>query len=321
MDERSESPFIHIKDADGKVTGIMDRMTAEYLASTAPYPTQSSLDTLLNGVSRVRVVSHELTKEGTKVQTLCETSEPADLAAFRECFAIVEDPKSFGHCMCLGDPHLELYSGESLVATIGYHHGRSMRWNAWKSDALFREPMRLLDWMSAHGVTEPRRQLEEMARYSSELRSAEERWMEAIPDCLRPLWERMEHDNDPAVYQAVAEVLKATMPDAIERASALFGWFGCGMGPWSGYPSYETIVEDLLLEYPTQQLIDALVRREPTNAQWLGAARYFSSWGFGKQKKKDRRLLPAEIKQRLLEAARSTADADNIMTAESRLRD
>lgn len=36
MKDDLESAFVPIKDSSGKVTGMMDRATADYLASTAP---------------------------------------------------------------------------------------------------------------------------------------------------------------------------------------------------------------------------------------------------------------------------------------------
>src|SRR5262245_34806596 len=114
----------------------MDRATADYLASRPPDPTQQSIDALLNRVTRVRVVPvGNYRQAATELRTLLDTSDPASLVSFRNCFLIVEDPETFGHCMCFGDPHLELFAGDQLAATIGYHHGVAIRWDAWKHDA------------------------------------------------------------------------------------------------------------------------------------------------------------------------------------------
>src|SRR5262245_1903380 len=100
--------FVPIRNKRGKVTGVMDRATADYLASQASGPTQASLDALLAGVTRIRVVPlANFTQAAAKRQTLLDTSDPVSIAAFQRCFAIVEDPDTFGHCMCPGDPHIE----------------------------------------------------------------------------------------------------------------------------------------------------------------------------------------------------------------------
>src|SRR5205823_14812343 len=160
-------------------------------------PTQASLDALLATVTRVRVVPiSNFEKGNAREQVLLDTSDPASLDAFRGCFAIVEDPASFGHCMCFGNPHIELYAGEQLAATLGYHHGYSIRWNAWRHDAVLREPQRLLDWMTAHGVHGPRREVEEGRRRAEESARQVERWLAATPECLRPFWSQREHTHD-----------------------------------------------------------------------------------------------------------------------------
>ena len=50
MAEDSEDFFVPILDEDGRVTGVMDQMTADYLASTEPDPTQATLDAAFDGV-------------------------------------------------------------------------------------------------------------------------------------------------------------------------------------------------------------------------------------------------------------------------------
>jgi hypothetical protein len=308
MSDDSKDAFVPIIDESGKVNGIMDRATADYLASRSPDPTQQSIDALLSRVTRVGVVT-------TGRRVLLDTADPESLASFRGCFAIVEDPESFGHCMCYGDPHLELYAGDQRAATLGYHHGHSIRWNAWKHDARLAEPDRLLDWMSAHGVDEPRREVEEMRRRSEESRRDADRWLEAMPVCFRPFWDRMGHDRDPELHRQLLDALRAAHPAPEGQALALFGWFGSGAGPWSGYPSYERVPEQLLLHYPTPVLVDVLTGSTPTDAEWRGAARYFGGWNFRQAKKKDGNLLPPVLKQRLFAVARSRGVGDNIERA------
>lgn len=315
MSDDVDDAFVPIRDEDGRVTGAMDRTTAAFLASTAPDPSQDSLDALLRTVTRVRVIPFaNLVYGATELRTLLDTSDPDSLAAFRRCFAINEDPATFGHCMCCGDPHVELYAGGQLVATLGYHHGLSIRWSAWKSDAFLKEPELLLDWLSAHGVDGPRREVEAARHRDEESRRNAERWLEATPACLRPFWEQMGNTHDPAVHCSLLEALSGDIPEADEQVLTLFGWYGSGVGLWSGYPAYESMPERLLLYYPIDTLVAVLERSAPTEAQWRGAARFFGD--FYRVKKKDRKLLSMQLKQRLLEAARSTGLADTIKRAE-----
>lgn len=43
-------------DKDGQVTGVMDQMTADYPASTDPDPTQATLGSAFDGVTRIRIL-------------------------------------------------------------------------------------------------------------------------------------------------------------------------------------------------------------------------------------------------------------------------
>jgi hypothetical protein len=316
MSDERHGGFVPIRDERGNIMGLMDQATADYLASRAPDPTQASLDGLLVGITRVRVVPFSNFLQGTAEKAvLLDASDPVSLASFRECFAIVEDPDSFGHCMCFGDPHIELYAGDRLAATLGYHHGLAIRWSAWKHDAVLKEPDRLLDWMSAHGVPGPRAEVEAAQRRAEESARQAERWLGAMPECLRPFWGQLGPFPEPALHGVSLDALRAAYPSPAAQVRALLGWFGSGAGPWSGYPSYESVPEQLLRHYPTQLLIEALTASPPTAPQLAGAARYFAGWDFRRTKEADGRLLPAGLKQQLLKAAEATGIADNLERA------
>jgi hypothetical protein len=158
--------------------------------------------------------------------------------------------------------------------------------------------------------------VEESKRRGEENRRNRERWLEATPECLRPFWEQRDHDRDPKVQALLLDALRKAFPTAEAQVLILLGWFGSGVGPWSGYPSYESVPQQLLLHYPTPLLIQTLTSTTPTESQWLGAARYFESWDFGRTRKEDRKLLTTALRQRLLEAARRTGIPDNVQRAE-----
>jgi Tfp pilus assembly protein PilF len=85
-------------------------------------------------------------------EVLVDTKDPEALDAFRRTLQIVEDPQTFSHCRCLGGPTLELYSDQELVATIGLHHGHTIRWKQWKHDAKLRHGQSLNDWLIKNGI-------------------------------------------------------------------------------------------------------------------------------------------------------------------------
>jgi hypothetical protein len=148
MDEKPKSRFVPIKDAEGKINGIMDRTTAEFFASNSPNPTQASLDAVLGRTTSVSVVAMTNPR-----RVFIETRDPVDVAEFRRCFAIHDDRESYGHAMCFGDVQLELYEGDKVLVAFEYFFRGFMRWDAWKGDAWFCEPKRLVDWMAARGLS------------------------------------------------------------------------------------------------------------------------------------------------------------------------
>jgi hypothetical protein len=53
----------------------------------------------------------------------------------------------------------------------------------------------------------------------------------------------------------------------------LLEWFGFGAGPWPGFPFYEKAAEELLLGYPTTEIVAAIQSSSIGPAQTEGAAR------------------------------------------------
>lgn len=125
-------------------------------------PTQASLDALLERVTRVKVVPPPLSY-GQR-NPLLDTSSESDIAALREALRIVEDPDAFYHCMCGGNPWLELYARRKLVATVSCHHGISIRWSAWTWDAVLADGMQLVNWLAERGVTSLRDEVARLQR-------------------------------------------------------------------------------------------------------------------------------------------------------------
>lgn len=311
----SDMAFVPLRDAQGRVTGAIDRLTAAYLRSPAPNPSQPTLDAMFDQVTRVRVLDGG-TIDGKAMGStvLLECSDIPSIAVLHTCLAIVEDPRTFGHCMCLGDNAIECYSDHELMATIGLHHGYSIRWDVWKHDAQLRDGQVLLNWLADRGVIGPLEAHQAQQQQAEEARQATQRWYNAMPLCLHPYWPQMqgfEVDLEP-----LRQALLTAYPDRAACVCALFGWFGSGQGPWSGFPMYEQVVEQLLLDFPTDALVEALTQHPITPAQFEGAARYFAGWGFRKHKPSDLQLVPAELKQRLLMHSLTLSNSDNVQRAQ-----
>ena len=304
-----------VKNAQGAVV-LVDEIMLEHLQSKAPNPTQASLDAMLAKVTYVKMLEGGVYKDkalGKKI--LLETSDRQTIQALSAGLSILEDPRSFGHCMCLGDHALEFYHYSQRIATIGLHHGVSIRWDAWKYDAHLSDNLKLLYWLAAQGVPEPLLAFQRDQALTEEAEAAFSNWKAQMPDCLtidENEWMSLQWDT-PKYLQA----LQSAYPDGAQLALVLFAWFGSGNGPWSGYPSYEDLPLQLLLELPTAQLVAALSSTALSKEQLEGGARYFSSWYFCTQKSGDMALIPAELKAQLLAHSLDSSDTDRILRAKN----
>ena len=160
---RKSAGLAVIRGPDGQKM-VVDQVYLDYLTSTAPAPGQLSLDAVLSETRRVRVLrGGSVSGRPLSTEALFETGESEAVAALCKTLKIVEGPS--GHCMCHGDPSIELLeaSGKRL-AVIGVHHGQGIRWDAWRDDADLVEGRSLLEWIAAQGASYPLETYEEDMR-------------------------------------------------------------------------------------------------------------------------------------------------------------
>jgi hypothetical protein len=250
-----------------------------YVESVAPQPTQVSLDEMLRNVARVRVFAGGMNWDEPMEQTvLAEITDAGQIYGLKAALRIVDG--SGGHCMCDGDPTLELLDDDGRrLAVLGLHHGVSLRWSAWKDDARFagQNGMELLLWLEAAGVAYPMDEFMEETVERDLAERAWNAWLGAMPQALRDLpdatWRKVLEKGD--LFPLLAALVKA-YPDANARALALFAWHAHGGLAWSGYPTYENISAALLAQFPEKDLVAIVERADLDGAQLHGAARFFA---------------------------------------------
>jgi hypothetical protein len=120
-----------------------------------PKPTNESLNALLIDIDKI-VFKHGGVYEGraTSDHIVLTISQQANIQQFKALLEIIE-PTESNHCMCLGTYAIELFSRDQLKATIGFHHGDSIRYNKWYGDADLAKPNELLEFLSQQGLTDP----------------------------------------------------------------------------------------------------------------------------------------------------------------------
>lgn len=280
-------------------------------------PNRGSLDQALAGARRV-AVSEVVPGRRRRGRLLLEVRDPAEVVELVSLIRI--RPADPFHCMCFGDQHVDVYGRVRRRARITLHHGRSIRWDAWDSDALLDEPMPLLRWLADHGVDRPLHDFE--SAREEELRALEawDRWKEAAPACLRPIIEQIPSGSfdpfDPGHPDPLApalETLRGAYGTDVAAVRALLSWYGRGAGPWSGYPSYESVAEQLLLRFPTGA-IAAAIEGSPGEHELTGAARYLSSYEFGRWRRGDLGDIPDGLISKLVDhVSHSPHDANRDM--------
>ena len=261
-----------------------------------------------------KIVVFEGSNRGAPV--LFTSTSPDDIAAFGEALTIIVSDQQF-YCACLGTPVVRLFSGKTELAEVTNHHGVSVRCSLWDGNAGLRDPEKWVRWFSERGMPKPGQALERSKTEQEKSRESYKRWLAAVPASLRPLWPDTGPSYDEADKDALYAALCREFPDDRLRVLVLFGLFGSGRGPWSGYPAYDSRAEELLLRLPTSILIAAAESPDLSEAQLEGAARLFAGYDFWKLRPRDAAKLPKALKQKLLAQALKSAHPDNIERAQS----
>lgn len=259
----------------------------------------------------------------TPPQTLYSTARKRDISALADAL-VVEPAKGWLRCACIPEIEVELSRRGKALGFISLQRDLTIGFSQWSGDTRLAEPEKLLRWFDARGINGPRRGFEEILTDRKADRLASERWFRAMPPALRPLWRKLLLDpwkNDPSqrdmpIANALKPKLLQLFPDDRQRIRALFGWFGSGAGPWSGFPWYEEVPAQLLLDYKPSVLIAALQGTALTDTEMDGAARLFSGYtqhaSFPiKEDTSVITLLPVELRKALLEHVVQRGDQDN----------
>ncbi len=217
-----------------------------------------------------------------------------------------------GPAMCFQPHHrISVHSGKHTYDLVICYLCGGLR--IYRDDSLIRGLLlagtpRLLNELAAqHGVPKPE-VLTRAETVHQQIESAAAHWVEVMPASLRPLWPRFTARTGLPDYASLEPALAGQYPDERQRILALFAWYASGVGEWSGYPSYEDVVADLLQRYPYAELSQLAQSDTLTDLQLKGAARFFAGWILGHEASNDRRVLTGGLKDYFSATARWTAN-------------
>ncbi|MFH8253968.1 hypothetical protein [Streptomyces roseolus] len=259
--------------------------------------------------------------DGTDARVQVDLSDAVESARLRKAMAVEALPGF--HCMCSGDVRFELTdrSGQR-IAVVVLHHGETLRWERWESDAVLADGRSLLAWLDGHGMTAPLRQFEDDRRRADERAAQERDWMAAMPAGLGDTADRILDLSrtggrpSPALLAELTERLRRSCPDPVERVLALLSWYGSGSGRCSGFPVHEGVPGELLRHVPITGLVAALLDPRARGRHDAGAVRHLVGRRSRPHQERDLAGLPEPLRARLPAHARGSSDPDKRGRAE-----
>lgn len=306
-------------DGTGLQGGRELRSNRAACASAVRVGRDRSMDetTVLDNVLQQAHVVHAGSVNGGGVvgEIRVDLSDLVESARLRTAMA-VESLPGF-NCMCLGDVRFEVFdrTGERLAVVV-LHHGATLRWEAWESDAVLADGRLLLAWLDGHGMPGPLLQFEADRLREQEWTVEERNWQAAMPAGLEGLADRIlglsrtGGSPAPELLAELTDRLHLIFPDPVERVLALLGWYGSGSGRCSGFPVHEGVPGELLGRVPIADLLAALADPRAEERHDAGAVRHLVGWKTRPRQKRDVARLPEPLRARLLAHARRCGDSD-----------
>jgi hypothetical protein len=249
-------------------------------------------------------------------EALFDSTDKKDLEELWKSLTL-EAPETgeWSHCMCHGTPALYVYQHGRELLQLTNHHGLAIRCSLWDSDVRVIDNEKWLSWFDDRGISAPRQEIKAMRGHHAQSKKDWERWLTAMPKAVQLVWSGAIAQFGEVDLVPLRAALEQEMPDRGERILALLEWFGSGAGPWSGFPSYESAAENLLLDFPTAEIIKAAQSASLSSAQTEGAARLLAGWAFGRKRAKDLKELPEALKKALWHHTEFSKDKDKIERA------
>lgn len=237
--------------------------------------------------------------------------EGDDLASLLNSLAIGE--LSGSYCMCLGETTFHLFDEHGqILAQVAMHHGASLRWDGWDSDALLLDGPSLVSWLDARGISEPAARI--AADRAMRERSAQQAdsWVSAAPTGVRPFIDQLLQTSNtgsqpPALLEQLEQTLSVEFPDLNARCAAVLGWHSAGSGRRSGYPLHEDYPDKVLDTMPIATVIEVASTTTDAAVQ-LGTARHLSGWKA--RTPAELAQVPDELSARLISLSREHGRTD-----------
>lgn len=116
----------------------------------------ATLHEALQGVTRLRIRSGGTChRDIGKEKTLVDVRDAEIVGDLIRRIKVNTDNRIF-FCSCCGNPTFEFYQDDKLIAALGAHHGKSLRWlgRKWQGDGVLTKDSAdfLVKWLAVYGV-------------------------------------------------------------------------------------------------------------------------------------------------------------------------
>ncbi|PAY19291.1 hypothetical protein CKO51_11790 [Rhodopirellula sp. SM50] len=235
-----------------------------------------SLRNMVSDATRLVVRTHHFAadSDASSRKFLFESDDPAEIQEMVDGIKI-DDSQSGFHCMCEGDPFLDFYLGDELLTTVGFHHGRSLRWSqGWWGDGMLTpgSGQFLVEWLDDRGVSGPADEIRQAQQQQRAANRKLKRAMSGLPEEVAQAFaERSE---------AFGELLRKSFSSTADQINALLRILGTDNNSWTQLDWIEQFADAELNQYDKDELalaVQLALRGEDRRAR-RGAARYWRSW-------------------------------------------
>lgn len=293
----------------------------------------AELQAVLNNADRVVIYEYDPEKSESAQAIVYSSRKSEDISALKQALEI-EPPKERSQCACLPTLEMRFFRKGKEIGEVSLFEESTIELSGWTQSARLTDAEKLRRWFKERGIGDAPSAAAEQTEREKQDALAARRWLDGMPEDLRPLWpgvlrdpiwQQTPSDGAKVCARNLEPTLAKEYPETNRRIRALFAWFGSGAGPWSGYYGWEDVPAQMLLQYPAEQLAYALQGAALPDAEAEGAARLFVNYAAGEEFRRpdDRTLiekLPDSVREALLAHVAKSGDAEKLELARQALQ-
>ena len=211
----------------------------------------------------------------------------------------IKTPEMGFRCLCPGDHAIEVYGDGPYPELIGFHHGTSLHYSKWNSDADLTQSEELLKFFASVGLTNPLDDYKVRQEKAVARKKKEEEWQKASPHCFTTFFRDMNQLNN-NFFPALLKELNQELPDRHARIVALLASYGKSDNYWTNYPIYEDVPAKILWAHELKDIIAAYEGAEKNELMKRGLGRFLCSFEFKKARAGKMDVIPRSVAAELL---------------------